>query len=236
MADQDEYVIDVTPGRRRRFGTEEIRDIVIAMLVLSLAFTILYRNNSIQSYLEYHFGSGASWGLLFVICLVLVFFSFLLHEFGHKFTAQRYGMKSEFRLSWVGLLITLVTSFIGFLFAAPGAVVIYGNPDRETNGRIAVAGPVVNVVLAFVGIAGCLLTNYGGIEVLIFSMFAYLNGFLAFFNLLPIPPLDGSKIFAWNKVLYVVVMVVAIAELAYLYLGMPTLYYTLRRTAARLGP
>lgn len=222
----DTYTIDGTwDVKRSRFSRVELRDIVISMVVLSIAFAILYRNNSIMDYLEYHLGKVAAWVALFATCLVLVFFSFLLHELGHKFTAQNYGMRSEFRMSPMGLVITLLTSMFGFLFAAPGAVVVQGYPDKEANGKISLAGPVVNIALSAVGIAGCLLTNYSS-AVLFFSMFAYLNAFLAFFNLLPIPPLDGSKIWKWNAVVYVVVIVIAVAELAYLYIGMPDLYYT----------
>ena len=57
-------------------------------------------------------------------------------------------------------------------------------------------------------------------------MLASLNAFLAFFNLLPIPPLDGSKIVTWKLPVYVVVMAVAVLELAYIYLWMPDLYFT----------
>ncbi len=222
----DTYTIDVTPGKKSRFSKVEIRDIVIAVIVLSVAFAILYRNNSIMTYFEYHLGGSMAWIALFATCLVLVFFSFLLHEFGHKFTAQNYGMRSEFRMSPIGLVITILTSAFGFLFAAPGAVVINGYPDKETNGRIGIAGPAVNIVLSAIGIIGCLLTN-GSVAVAFFAMFASLNAFLAFFNMLPIPPLDGSKIWKWNPVLYVVVFAIAIVEVAYVYLGMTDLYFYL---------
>lgn len=47
------------------------------------------------------------------------------------------------------------------------------------------------------------------------SLGARVNAGLAFFNLLPVPPLDGSKVFRWNKVLWVVVMLVAVAMLLF---------------------
>lgn len=222
----DTYTIDVTPKRgRSRFEGREVLDIVVAVLVLTVAFMVLYRNNSIMSYLDFHLGESMKWAGLFAVCLVIVVLSFLLHELGHKFVAQNHGMRSGFRMWPAGLVITLVTSVFWFLFAAPGAVVIHGCPDKRTNGLISIAGPVVNIVLCAVGIAGCLAFNYSA-WVLFFSMLASLNAFLAFFNLLPIPPLDGSKIVTWNVPLYAVVMVVAILELAYLYLWMPDLYFT----------
>ncbi len=226
MDDTYTYTIQEEPrGRSSRFDRREVLDIVVAVVVLSVAFMVLYRNNSIMSYLEFHLGEGLKWAGLFAVCLVIVVLSFLLHELGHKFVAQNHGMRSGFRMWPAGLFITLVTSLFGFLFAAPGAVVINGYPDKRTNGLISIAGPVVNIVLCAIGIAGCLAFNYSA-WVLFFMMLASLNAFLAFFNLLPIPPLDGSKIVTWKLPVYVVVMAVAVLELAYIYLWMPDLYFT----------
>ena len=222
---QEEYTINVTPGyRQSRFSKRELGDIAIAVIVLSLALTILYKRGAIITYLGDEFGSAAKWIVLFGICLLLVVFSFLLHEFGHKFTAQNFGMRSEFRIFPTGLFITLLTSVLGFLFAAPGAVYIEGNPTRKENGIISIAGPAVNILLTLVGIAGCLAFNGGGVVVIFFYLLAYLNAFLAVFNLLPIPPLDGSKIWGWSMPVYIVAIAMAALELAYLYLWMPDIY------------
>lgn len=221
---QEEHTINVTPGRSRsRFSKREIGDIAIAMIVLSLALTLLYRRGFVIGYLGYEFGSTAKWPVLFGMCLVLVVFSFLLHEFGHKFTAQNFGMRSEFRIFPAGLFITLITSLLGFMFAAPGAVYIEGYPDKRENGIISIAGPAVNLVLALVGIAGCLAFNGQGI-VVFFLLLANLNAFLALFNMLPIPPLDGSKIWGWNMPVYIIGIAIAALELAYLNLWMPDLF------------
>ena len=192
----DETYTIIDAPKRGRFERREVIDIAVAVMVLSVAFMVLYRNGSIMDYLGYH----------------------------HKFVAQNSGMRSEFRMWPAGLGITLITSLFGFLFAAPGAVVIHGCPDKRTNGRISIAGPAVNIVLCAVGIAGCLVFNYSA-WVLFFMLLASLNAFLAFFNLLPIPPLDGSKIVTWNIPVYVIALAAAIIELAYLYLWMPDLYF-----------
>ncbi len=224
--DEEYRIIDANPKRgRSRFGKREIRDIAISMVVLAIAFMILYRDNQIMGYLAYHLGNDLAWIALFATCLALVFFSFLLHELGHKIVAQNHGLWSEFRMYPAGLVLTLVTSMFGFLFAAPGAVMIAGYPDKEMNGRISIAGPIVNIVLAAIGIVGCIALN-GSPIILFLLMFASLNSFLAFFNLLPIPPLDGSKIVTWNVAIYVIVIAVAILELVFLFKWMPPLYFT----------
>lgn len=231
-----DYVIDVTPGAsRHRFSHRELGDIAISVVVLSVAFMILYRSGTVSWYLGYELGDILKWVALFGLCLVLVLCSFLLHEFGHKFMAQRYGMWSEFRMYPAGLLITLVTSIIGFLFAAPGAVYIRGYADKEANGKISIAGPAVNIVLAAIGVIGLAAIGGGDLFVddirvplfLVLMMLTSLNAFLAVFNLLPIGPLDGGKILAWNKVVWVVAFAIAVLELVYVYVFLPdiTIYY-----------
>ena len=76
---------------------------------------------------------------------------FLLHEIGHKFVSMKYGYWAEFKLWPLGLVIALVTAFLGFVFAAPGAVNTYADHmNDEINGRIAIAGPMTNMGLALV--------------------------------------------------------------------------------------
>ena len=216
----------VNPGYGRpRFSRTEIRDIAISIITLSVAFTILNRNNN--AFLRYFadtFGDSMKYVVLFGLCLFLVVVSFLFHEFGHKFVAQKYGLWSEFRMWPAGLLLTLVTSAIGFLFAAPGAVMIAGNMNQEMNGKVSIAGPAVNIVMSLIGIIGCLAFNHSG-WVVFFVMLANLNAFLALFNLLPIPPLDGSKIITWNKVYWVAAIAIAAVELIVVRFCLPDLYW-----------
>lgn len=226
MDDYDDGLYRVNTGYGRpKFSRIELRDILISMLVLSLAFTILYSSGNILYFFQMKTDSETMAYIgLFAMCFVLVIFSFLLHEFGHKFTAQRAGLWSEYRMFPMGLVITLVSSFLGFLFASPGAVYIRGNLDDRTNGRISIAGPAVNIVLAAVGIVGCLAFNHTSMVIPMYLL-ANLNAFLAVFNLLPVPPLDGSKIFRWNKGIWVAAIAVAVLELVYLMEFMPTLYW-----------
>lgn len=218
-------LLRVNPGfGKPRFSKKEIIDITISVVVLSVAFTILHRNN--QAFLFYFSGTlGESMQYLglFGTCLVVVFMSFLLHEFGHKFVAQNHGLWSEYRMWPAGLVLTLITSFLGFLFAAPGAVMIAGNMDSETNGKISIAGPIVNIIISAIGIIGCFTINYSGWVILVF-MLGNLNAFLALFNLLPVPPLDGSKIVSWNPIIWVIAIAIAAVEVYVMMFCIPALY------------
>ena len=216
----------VNPGfGRPRFSRKELFDIFIAVMVLTFAFTMLYRNSdSILAYFAYHLGDNMKYVGLFGLCFALVVMSFLFHEFGHKFVAQKFGLWSEFRMWPIGLVLTLVTSLLGFLFASPGAVYISGNMNTEMNGKVSIAGPIVNLFLAAIGIAGCFLCNGSG-WVIFFLMLGNLNAFLAVFNLLPVPPLDGSKIITWNKIVWGAAIAIAAVELFVMLRGLPDLWF-----------
>jgi Zn-dependent protease len=127
---------------------------------------------------------------------------FLAHEIAHKVAAQRMGLWAEFRASSMGLILSVVTAAVGFLFAAPGATVVDGYGDLRDWGRISLAGPAVNLVLggSFLGVSaylhtlpGLALPSYG------FALLGFINGWFSAFNLLPFGPLDGVKVYRWNR-------------------------------------
>ena len=184
-----------------RYSATELKEIAISVLVLSVAFTVLlnFRNN--MDIL-----------LLFVISVAIVCTSFMLHELAHKFAAQKYGALAEYRMFPMGLVMALLFSFMGFIFAAPGAVYINGYIDNEKNGKISAAGPAVNIVVCMAAIALAMLTT--GMLSSILWMMASINAFFALFNLLPIYPLDGSKVYRWNVPVYLMMIAAAIALLA----------------------
>ena len=113
--------IDVSkPGS---FSRIEITHIIISMIVLTFAFAIAFPKSTVISggfKLEdfpYHL-------LLSFLGIATAFF---FHEISHKFMAQRYGLWAEYRMFPSGLLLSLILSFTGFVFAAPGAVMFQGD-------------------------------------------------------------------------------------------------------------
>ncbi len=201
----------INPGfGRPRFSKIEIRDISIAILVLSVSFTLIYRGNR-GFFSDDYVTNILCW---FGVSFLFVITSFMMHEMGHKFTAQRFGAWSEFRMYPIGLLICLISSMFGFLFAMPGAVYINGYITEEQNGRISVAGPAVNIVLCAIALVVAILFGGAYTKVgAILLVLAHLNSFLAVFNMLPIGPLDGGKILKWNGLVYGVMIGVSVALL-----------------------
>ncbi|MCL4381377.1 site-2 protease family protein [Candidatus Marsarchaeota archaeon] len=199
---------------------KEIRDIIIADAVLIIAFSFVLMGGvsnfsaqvgNVSKELGLKGVNSPFTLIIYLIPLVAVgvTLSFVLHELMHKFVAQHYGAIAGFQMSTTGLLITFLTGFFGFLFGIPGATVIYtSNFTKKENGIVSIAGPLTNfavfgVFLSVYLIFGNSLGSYISYGI---SLTLFISILLAFFNMLPIFPLDGSKVLAWNKPIYITTM------------------------------
>lgn len=180
-----------------RFSEIEIRDLAKGWGIISLAFGIVLTGVSNLA------------STMFLINIALSGFTvgtaFILHELGHKFVAQRYGYVAEFRSFDQMLLFALLMSFFGFVFAAPGAVMIAGNPGLRKNGIISATGPFVNIVLSIMFFAG-----FFAFPNLVFRYGLLINAWIALFNMIPLGPFDGKKILHWDKRIYGVMVGVSL--------------------------
>lgn len=191
-----------------KFTKREVIDLIISFLVISLGFCILYSGRS--------FDVNVIMTLLPII-MIGVGCGFIFHELGHKISAMHYGYWAEYRMWVYGLVIALISSFFGFIFAAPGAVYIYGpNMSDRENGIISLAGPAINIVITIIfmivfSLIGTSMytSNTYMIIGLICFIGAKINSFLALFNLLPIPTLDGSKVLKWNIPIWLVTIAIS---------------------------
>ncbi len=179
------------------YSSTEIRDLVKAWFAISLAFAIAFM--------------GLSFDYRFLIALVVSGFTvgvgFLLHELAHKYYAQKYHCWAEFRANNFMLLLALIFSFFGFVFAAPGGVFIKGNVNDKRNGIISLAGPMTNIILGFIFMAVMFVTIDPIRKIFFYGM--YINYWLALFNMIPFFPFDGAKVFKWNKAIYWPVLILA---------------------------
>jgi len=184
--------------QKRVFGVQtssiEIDHLLKAWLAISLAFAIM----------EVGAAGLFSFSIVvaFLVSALTVGVGFLFHELAHKIVAQRYGCFAEFRANFQMLLLAIVMSFFGFLFAAPGAVVILGNRriNDKANGIISAAGPLMNFALALLFIPLMMLSN--PLMHMIGSYGFTINAFLGLFNLIPIWMFDGAKVLRWSKLFY----------------------------------
>jgi len=121
----------------------------------------------------------------------------VLHELAHKFTAIYFGLSAAFQIWPFGLGLALVLKIIRspFLIIAPGYVNIIGNPTASQLPIIAFAGPLVNLVLWIV--PWIILKKKKNLKknyVITLYLTKQINMILFLFNMIPIPPLDGSKV------------------------------------------
>lgn len=212
------------PRRGVQFSRTELMQLGVAVLALSAAFTVanlspIYGTNPIL--LDFS-TAIAGIAFLFVAALVAVGTGVGLHEIMHKVTAERYGHWAEFRYSLRGLMMAFLFAFLGFIFGAPGATYISGPVTPEQNGRISAAGPVTNIVLGLAFFALVLVLQpiafaqtVAGYVYLLCVYAASINLILAGFNMIPVMPLDGAKVWYWNKGAWVGILAVVIAILGY---------------------
>ena len=139
--------------------------------------------------------------------LAIFISAFLVHELAHKFLAQYYGSWAEFRAQISGLIITAISALpiMPFKFIAPGAVMV-GLSDGKKFGRVALIGPVTNLVMGF---SFLLLSLFYNSYSPYFTIGASFNGWIAMFNLIPLGVLDGQKVFDWNKLVWGITMTAA---------------------------
>lgn len=191
------YTVSYTPQSSRRFwfSPTEIKHLTVGtLLVLGVGLSFFY------------IGSGTSLVILESLSIAFTL-SFLLHELAHKFAAQHFQLWAEFRLTTQGALITLISIFLPppFKIISPGAVMIAGSATRETVGKTALAGPLINILISFV----CVLIAVFAQD--IFWIIAFINAFLAAFNLIPFGIIDGLKIYHWNRTIWVSAFIAAVA-------------------------
>jgi Zn-dependent protease len=199
-----------------RISRREEFDLFVAWIAISLAFAIIFLRDIGRA--------DPVIALLFLgVSLLTVGIGFILHEMAHKFTAIQYGFWAEFRKDNIMLVVAVaLAALVGVVFAAPGATVIYDTTgrgiSREQNGKISAAGPVVNLLLC-IPFAALLIFGGGGmsltgnIATMIGMIGFQVNAMIAAFNMLPVSVLDGKKVLAWNKAVFVIMIIAAFGAL-----------------------
>ena len=186
-----------------KFSGKETVQLFISMMVLTVAFSFVFVPYPPLAHLAAVVGK-------LPLSFLAIITAFFCHETAHKYMGQKYGYWSEFRMFPQGLLLALfLGAFAGIVFAAPGAVQIFGRPTSEESGKIAAAGPSTNIVICILFTAIWFFSD-GALASISFFI-AYINAFLALFNMLPFGPLDGLKVFRWKKEVWGTLLVINLA-------------------------
>lgn len=176
--------IKAAPGAM--FRSRELLSLIIATLVVALAFSFPYTFQGT------------------VTALLIASLVYMPHELAHKFTAHFSGFHATFKLHWPGLVITLLSAlpYMPFRLVFPGYVAVEGiGSNAKTEGKIAAAGPLTNLALCF---PLALLPSFYSRELL------FASALVSTLNLLPLHPLDGSKIIKWNIGLWALLIIISI--------------------------
>jgi len=195
---------------------KEAIEIIISVLAISLALTIVL---SKFAAFKGEPLTGLNWFFTVLVMLVTVGSGFILHEMAHKLVAIYYGAYARFKMWMMGLMIMFaLVIFLPVIIAAPGAVYIYSKKmTKKQIGVVSVAGSIVNISIMIVFF---FLAKFAPIPFLfitnIWVFGAYVNAILAAFNMLPIMPLDGGKVFAWNKLVWFLTILIPILYILFI--------------------
>ena len=192
-------------GKTGQFSRLEIKHLLISIIVLTFAFSFaLTKNNIIQAYSYgfnlYNFILGFEKAFLGVVI------AFFCHEISHKFVAQKYHLWSEYRMYSKGLILAAILGFFTpIVFAAPGAVMFRGKVRLFEMGRIALAGPLANIIISIITFYLYIFVFFESATLnIIFGFICLINAVLATFNLIPFRSFDGYKIYIWNANIWII--------------------------------
>ena len=198
--------IPVHTGSIWHFSKTEISHLTQATLAFTIALAFMFSGGIMGA-----LSDTEAFVVKAIIGLLTFVPGFLIHEIAHKVQARKYGCWAEFRASPSGLRFgVILAALIGIVFMAPGAVMVAGNTTREQFGKIALAGPVSNVVLWCIGLAFAVTVAGSSADILIY-WWMMANGILGALNMLPFGPLDGKKIRTWSVPVFWIWLIICIS-------------------------
>lgn len=185
----------------------EKRGMLITIIVLSFIFS--FREWGVD---EFDFSYGLS-NLL--VTMTLVVLAFMIRELAHRTIATWLGYRSQYKAWIIGLVIGLVIAFLSngnLPFIAAGSLIITNLPIHklgksyyETSmkhlGWIAMAGPIANILFAVILKSLSVATSMQ-----VFEKAMMISIWIALFDMVPIPPFNGSRTFFGSRYVYIFVL------------------------------
>lgn len=212
------------------FSLKELFNYLISMLILTISLTIVMSGGF---YIFFQIFNGTYSLFTFFNFLFISFLiastGIILHELGHKLTANFLGIYAVYELSIWGSIIAIISSFFLVLIAVPGGVSInsLGRPPSNRNiSRVALAGPLINI---FIGIIFLFLFYFMYFFYNIISMtfwyVMYFNIYIGAFNILiPFLPFDGGYVFRYERKLWILLAIISIILLIFSNLSFISLF------------
>lgn len=179
----------------------EVFNLIVVTLVIGYIFTGIVTLKPLRNLKRrLHIYPRFNWQDFKLACLVSAP-GIIFHELAHKFTALGFGFQADFHIFVFGLLLAIFLRMVNspFLIIAPGYVGLPEISNALTFRIVALAGPLVNLLIWLVCYAllrkRIWLKKTSRKTVLAIFLTKKINGILFVFNMLPFPPLDGAKVF-----------------------------------------
>ena len=185
------------------FSALELGVIVFTSVFLGLAFMLTNRID---------LGSPSDWLLYILVAGLAV----ILHDLVHRYMAWRHNVVTEYKFWFLGTGIMFLTALaFGVVYSSPSRLAINDTKDLTAKQQAVIygAGPLMSVIVFIVFLA---VIPFGGYAATVGTLGASMNLLTATYSLMPFEPMDGKKVYKWNKLVWAVSFV----SLMVLYFGL----------------
>ncbi|MFW9923779.1 MAG: AN1-type zinc finger domain-containing protein [Candidatus Thorarchaeota archaeon] len=177
----------------------EVLDIIIGILIVMLSYGFVAITMS---------GLPWSYSGFIIAIIVSCYLTIILPP---KFLAKRYGCTSRYVLTWIGLLLTLITVISPIKVLNPGTLLI---PEidlirKKYRGLISASGQTINTFLGIIYLFLGIFLNNPLISMLFLSG-AFITSQLTFFMMLPFPRSYAKKVLEWNWIVFAILLVISL--------------------------
>ena len=200
---------------RYNFSFKELYNYIIVIICFTIAFTICLGGGFfLFVFLWYGIYTIFDFFEILLISFLGTLTGVIIHELCHKLTANFLGYRASFKISYLGIIISILSSFFMVVIAIPGAVIIndkwIGKPlTKKTFGKVAAAGPISNIIIGAV----LLLISYLFLPTIILWIWfvAFINVYLGLFNIIiPLGIFDGAYVYKYNKKVWLIIVINAL--------------------------
>ena len=207
------------------YTSHEIRGLAIAIILT--AFVVSFNEWGKQGF---NFAEGL-YNLFNAVLIVAL--SFLVHDAGQRILGLAIGYKIEFRMWTFGILISLIAAFVSngnIWLIVPGGFMIHHLAGHRLGffrygvnyfgqAMVALSGPLFTLILIILlKMLNVIMPNPVLHKAIMFNVIFLIT------SMLPIPPLDGSKIYFGSRMLYAFVLPVMIASAVMFIIDIPLLF------------
>ena len=188
------------------FKEKEIKDFVLSIFSISTLFIIsnLFSNTQFLNDL--------------FIGLIITTISLFTKIYAEKRVAEKYDCNVVYNFEYNLFLISLLIGFLTggtIIFPIVGTITVisayytrlghkYVNITQREKGLINLSGPISNIILALISLILYPINNY------FFQQLLNLNVLMSVFSLIPAPPLEGSKVLWWNRLVWLITFLISL--------------------------